>query len=54
MERVQDYLAKVEHPNGHVGLSQKDVLSLIYCKIKPKLWEMMAPLHSIRAKDTLP
>ena len=51
--RVQDYLAKVECLNGHAGLSQKDVLSLIYRKIKPKLREIMAPFHSIRAKDLL-
>ena len=35
--RVQDYLAEVERLNRYAGLSQKDVLSFIYRKIKPKL-----------------
>src|SRR5258706_10570351 len=51
--RIQDYLAEVERLNGHAGLSQRDVIALIYWKIKPRLRELMASHHELRTTTPL-
>src|SRR5258706_12030965 len=51
--RIQDYLAEVERLNGHAGLSQRDVIALIYWKIKPQLRELMASHHELRTTTPL-
>ena len=45
--QIQDYLAEVDHLNGHVGLGDRALLALINCKIKSNLQEMMALYHSM-------